>query len=321
MSQSTDVDAAAQHDLIFYVNRNTPKVVPKGSSPGKVPEGYGAQTKRRPATADEEKIIAKGGWLRVNKGGKKPGQNGYSGGSNYRPQLRNKGGDKSDDTNQTNVETDEDFMTEEAAVMGSTSKDTIYAQVGSSTPEYRRIIKVEWTAKGPVSTVVQDYKVSRDVSALIEDAMLDLADELADDDDSPEEMRLLMSAWQALAMYLSSCDDEDKEGALQALKMVSAMMNNGNDDGPSATGTFGVTTQAAAKDDKPKAKVDKNGKPLPDFLQPKVKKASGKDTASTTFECPMDKRSFSTEAGLINHLQALHNMGGNKAAKMAGAQS
>ncbi len=77
----------ADHDLIFFANRNTPKVVPKGKQ-FKAPAGYGKVTKRRPATAKEEKVIARGDWLRVDVHSNTPGDGKYKGGSNYRPQLR-----------------------------------------------------------------------------------------------------------------------------------------------------------------------------------------------------------------------------------------
>ncbi len=52
-------NAESKHDLIFYANRSTPEVVPKGAE-GKKKKGYGKQTKRRAATADEEKTISTG---------------------------------------------------------------------------------------------------------------------------------------------------------------------------------------------------------------------------------------------------------------------
>lgn len=80
----------AKHDLIFYANRSTPQVVSKGAK-AKPKPGYGKQTRRRAATASEERTISSGGWVRVNKNGKKPSDKGYQRGSNYRPQLRRKG--------------------------------------------------------------------------------------------------------------------------------------------------------------------------------------------------------------------------------------
>lgn len=64
------------HDLIFFEKRSTPKVIGKGK-PFTAPEGYGKQTKRRPATEEEEKVIARGDWLRVDESGTKGGQPGY----------------------------------------------------------------------------------------------------------------------------------------------------------------------------------------------------------------------------------------------------
>jgi hypothetical protein len=100
-----------------------------------------------------------------------------------------------------------------------------------------------------------------------------ISPEIADSDDSPESQQLLMTAWQALATYVSSCDDEDKSGAIVALKMVSNLMADGEGDGPLPTETFGVTQQVAA----------------------------------TEFTCPKcTGRPFATEAGLIGHLAKLH---------------
>lgn len=67
----------AKHDLIFYANRSTPKVVSAGAKAPEPKKGYGKQTKRRAATASEEKTISSGQWLRVDQKGKKGGQPGY----------------------------------------------------------------------------------------------------------------------------------------------------------------------------------------------------------------------------------------------------
>lgn len=77
--------ANQQHDLIFYSNRSTPQVVPRGSE-GKKKKGYGKVTKRRSATADEEKVISSGKWLRVDEKGNKPSSDNYKK-TKYRPQL------------------------------------------------------------------------------------------------------------------------------------------------------------------------------------------------------------------------------------------
>lgn len=69
-------DAFASHDLLFLEGRRTPKVVPTGKK--YTPTGTeGRITKRRKATAEEERTIARGDWVRVNQDGKKPGQPGY----------------------------------------------------------------------------------------------------------------------------------------------------------------------------------------------------------------------------------------------------
>lgn len=72
----SDRETAAKHDLIFFEKRSTPKVVSAGAS-FTAPESYGRQTRRRAATAEEEKVIARGDWLRVDQSGKKGGQPGY----------------------------------------------------------------------------------------------------------------------------------------------------------------------------------------------------------------------------------------------------
>lgn len=70
------IASTGTHDLIFFEKRSTPKVVSKGQ-PFTAPESYGKQTKRRPATEEEEKIIARGDWVRVDQSGHKGGEDGY----------------------------------------------------------------------------------------------------------------------------------------------------------------------------------------------------------------------------------------------------
>lgn len=195
-------------------------------------------------------------------------------------------------SNQEATDTDSVTMTQEIAgdivnsngdtvpagygvIPGSNSRGSIFALIGPSTPEWRKIIKIDGDPiRGFTSEVVSDYKLVKQVGVAVQAAM----SEMADSDDTPEEQQLLMSAWQALAMYLSTCDDEDKPGALQALKTVSNLMADGPDDGPLPTGTFGVTTQ----------------------------------TAATVFECAKCSRGFATEAGLIAHLKTVHDQRAKK---------
>jgi hypothetical protein len=71
-------------------------------------------------------------------------------------------------------------------------------------------------------------------------------DDLADSDDSPEAHQYLMQAWQAMALYLANADNEDQNGALQVLKMISNLMSdNGEPNQPQPTGAFGTTSYAA----------------------------------------------------------------------------
>jgi len=73
------------HRLVFYEDRSTPQVVgEKGSAKSK--EGYGKVSHSRPANAEEEKTIARGGWVRVDSKGNKPSSASYKA-SSYRPQL------------------------------------------------------------------------------------------------------------------------------------------------------------------------------------------------------------------------------------------
>lgn len=76
----------AKHDLVFYSKRSTPKVVTKGADPGKVPEGYGKVVKRRAASEQEERVIAKGKWVRVDEKGSTPSDSSYKT-TKYRPKL------------------------------------------------------------------------------------------------------------------------------------------------------------------------------------------------------------------------------------------
>lgn len=76
------------HDLVFFANRSTPQVVSKGAA-AKPKQGYGKQTSRRAATAEEEKKISSGGWLRVDAKGNKPSSSSYKP-SSYRKKLGEK---------------------------------------------------------------------------------------------------------------------------------------------------------------------------------------------------------------------------------------
>lgn len=139
--------------------------------------------------------------------------------------------------------------------------------VGPSAPEWRKIVKIE----DGKTVVVQDWKrLDKATREALEAAL----EEMADSDDGPEQQQLLMSAWQSLAMYLASCDDEDKAGAANALKVVTNLMNDNGGDGPTPTSTFGMTMQAAAD----------------------------------SFSCEKcSGRAFSSQQGLINHLKSVHN--------------
>jgi len=77
----------ASHRLVWYQNRNSPVVVTRGQRVQAKPS-WGKQVKSRPANAGEERTIASGGWVRVDRNGRRPGQSGYGTGSKIRPQFR-----------------------------------------------------------------------------------------------------------------------------------------------------------------------------------------------------------------------------------------
>ena len=74
-----DADVLAGHSLIWYENRRTPEVVKKGERGEKGGAGTaaGKVVKRRDATEEEERMIARGDWVRVTPSGKKPSDPGY----------------------------------------------------------------------------------------------------------------------------------------------------------------------------------------------------------------------------------------------------
>lgn len=65
------------HDLIFYSNRRTPEVVPRGGKSKLSGTKAGRIVKRRQATESEEKTIRNGGWVRVNAQGHTPSNPNY----------------------------------------------------------------------------------------------------------------------------------------------------------------------------------------------------------------------------------------------------
>ena len=65
------------HDLIFYKNRSTPEVVPRGAKGN--PDSDDVFSSRRQATAEEEEWMRNnpGKWLRVDEKGNKPSSDSY----------------------------------------------------------------------------------------------------------------------------------------------------------------------------------------------------------------------------------------------------
>lgn len=58
--------------------------------------------------------------------------------------------------------------------------------------------------------------------------------QFADADDTPQEQKLLQTAWNALAQYVTTCDDDDKLNALMALSVVADLISGAGDDENSA---------------------------------------------------------------------------------------
>lgn len=148
----------AEHDLIFYEARSTPKVVRKGESPENVPESYGKQTKRRAATEDEEKVIARGDWLRVDESGKKGGEDGYK-------KTRMKGrehlvhGEIISDTG--------DLATEAIRRLGLDPDDKGFVGLEIELPAvYKQVLEPEWEYISPVETYVKGYKVNPHITLI-----------------------------------------------------------------------------------------------------------------------------------------------------------
>lgn len=54
--------------------------------------------------------------------------------------------------------------------------------------------------------------------------------EHADADDTTKEQQLLMTAWQSLVSYVSTCDDDDRQNALVALQWVANLITGAGDD-------------------------------------------------------------------------------------------
>ena len=137
LSASADApmsESFGQHDVLFLENRRTPKVVPKGKRYQPKPS-EGRITKRRAATADEEKVIARGDWLRVNEKGKKPGDPGYMDKkSKVRPQHNN-ADDVAEYADAEEVGDMTDLMVDDAAPDTEANDDALVPWYGVLAPE------------------------------------------------------------------------------------------------------------------------------------------------------------------------------------------
>jgi hypothetical protein len=127
----------AKHDVIFYEGRRTPEVVAKGAKGKKGGAGTkaGKVVKRRAATAEEEKAIARGDWLRVNRDGKKPGDGGYmKRKSKIRPQ-NNSADDVAEYADAEEVGDMTDLMVDDAAPDTEATENPLVPWYGVLAPE------------------------------------------------------------------------------------------------------------------------------------------------------------------------------------------
>lgn len=153
-------------------------------------------------------------------------------------------------------------VAEDVAAIPSVHTGTKY--VGEIAPERRRVEGSENAAPS------QEERKHSDVEAGVKQVGKP-KDEMADSDDTDSQKNFLMQAWQAMVMYVSTCEDEDQQAAVQALKMITNLMSGTDEPNqPSTTGAFNVTSMAGLYD-------------------------------------PACDRAFSTEAGLVNHIKAVHN--------------
>lgn len=61
-------------------------------------------------------------------------------------------------------------------------------------------------------------------------AAMKRAADKSDADDTPEEQELLQLAWSALAQYVTTCDDDDRQKAIVTLGMVASLISGDGDD-------------------------------------------------------------------------------------------
>ena len=148
----------AKHDLIFFEKRSTPKIVLRGEHLDKVPEAYGKQTKRRFATEEEEKQIARGDWVRVDENGKKGGEDGYKKTKMAGREHLVHGGIIAEET---------DISREAIAELGYDPDNLGFVGLEMELPAvYRMELDDEWEYNSPTQTYVKGYSVSPHITLI-----------------------------------------------------------------------------------------------------------------------------------------------------------
>ena len=141
-----------EHDLVFYENRSTPKVVKRGDKVETMPASFGAPTHRRPATSDEEAQITHGQWVRTEE----PTET-------SRPSTEHQlahGNILSD------VE-DTDFARNAVDAIGLNPDDLGCVMLEVELPSvYRMVLEPEWEYRSPVKKFMKGYDVDAHITLL-----------------------------------------------------------------------------------------------------------------------------------------------------------
>lgn len=136
-------------------------------------------------------------------------------------------------------------MTDQAAADSPTPNKELLAgarggsiYVVNTAPERRMITKISGDAGKYKTEIVTDYQnitkfaeeirqySAREAGVKTEGSPT----EFADLDDEPWLQQLLITAWTQVAQYYTSCDDEDRQEAMQVMTALSAMITDDESD-------------------------------------------------------------------------------------------
>lgn len=149
------------HDLIFYEKRSTPKIVKRGEHVSDVPESYGKQTSRRAATENEEELIFKGEWVRVDSKGRRPGDPGYK-----KTQMPGREHLLAHGNILSDVE-ETDFSREAVAALELNPDDLGCVMLEVELPPiYRMELDPEWAYTSPTKKFIKGYDVNPHITLL-----------------------------------------------------------------------------------------------------------------------------------------------------------